>query len=404
MRFRSYSMVAIFTVMLLLTGFALAQQPAAPATPESAPAAGQQETPPPATSNVQPPPEAPIEPVMSGPYPVMSKAAEDRGRQIFQMFNHAEGGQIWALLNEGLKKRVASEAKYVEFNKKLSERMGRETQMLGENTVPYIYAPDTVYSRLSAFERFPTLTIMTVITINQRGQIDAMTINPVPAVAEGRFAGYTDKTQMKLPFNDEWLVYQGGRNVFDNGYAMNDDQRFSMDFVYLKNGKLFAGKGGITSKAQDYYCFGQPILSPADGKVIKAESGYDDTDPGKATGDPADGNVLAISFGNAETVFMNHLKQNSLKVKIGDQVKQGQEVAQCGNSGSGTIPHIHFQLQRGGGVPLPAQFVGYIADGKPVDSGEPKRGQMVKNNPAAPAAAPSPSGSTTPATPPPASK
>ena len=75
---------------------------------------------------------------------------------------------------------------------------------------------------------------MTVITINQRGQIDAMTINPVPAVAEGRFAGYTDKTQMKLPFNDEWLVYQGGRNVFDNGYAMNDDQRFSMDFVYLK--------------------------------------------------------------------------------------------------------------------------------------------------------------------------
>ena len=82
MRFRSYSMVAIFTVMLLLTGFALAQQPAAPATPESAPAAGQQETPPPATSNVQPPPEAPIEPVMSGPYPVMSKAAEDRGDQL----------------------------------------------------------------------------------------------------------------------------------------------------------------------------------------------------------------------------------------------------------------------------------------------------------------------------------
>ncbi len=106
-----------------------------------------------------------------------------------------------------------------------------------------------------AFERFPTLTIMTVITINQRGQIDAMTINPVPAVAEGRFAGYTDKTKLKLPFNDEWLVYQGGRNVFDNGYAMNDDQRFSMDFVYLKNGKLFAGKGGISSKAQDYYCF-----------------------------------------------------------------------------------------------------------------------------------------------------
>jgi murein DD-endopeptidase MepM/ murein hydrolase activator NlpD len=103
---------------------------------------------------------------------------------------------------------------------------------------------------------------------------------------------------------------------------------------------------------------------------------------------------------------MNHLKQNSLKVKIGDQVKQGQELAQCGNSGAGPIPHVHFQLQRGGGVALPAQFVDYIADGKPVASGEPKRGQKVKNNPTPPAAATAttPSNSSMPATPPPASK
>ncbi len=37
------------------------------------------------------------------------------------------------------------------------------------------------------------------------------TIGPEPAVAEGRYAGYTDETKLNLPFNDEWLVYQGGR-------------------------------------------------------------------------------------------------------------------------------------------------------------------------------------------------
>ena len=405
MRFRLYSMVAILIAVLLPSGFALAQDSAAPATPGTTPAAGQQATPPPASSNVQPPPEAPIEPVMSGPYPVMSRSAEDRGRQIFQMFNHSEGGQIWALLNENLKKRTGTEAKYAEFNKKLRDRMGAETSMLEENIVPYIFAPDTVYSRLSNFARIP-MPVMTMITINQRGQIDAMTINPVPTVAEGKFAGYTDNNKLKLPFNDEWLVYQGGRNVFDNGYAMSDDQRYSIDFAYLKDGRLFSGKGGIGIKAEDYYCFGQTIASPADGKIIKAEGGYDDNPPGKPSGDPADGNIVVISFGSGETAFMNHLKQNSLKVKIGDQVKQGQEIAQCGNSGAGPIPHVHFQLQRGGGVPLPAQFVDYIADGKPVASGEPKRGQMVKNNPMPPAAATSttPSNSSTPATPPPASK
>jgi hypothetical protein len=36
--------------------------------------------------------------------------------------------------------------------------------------------------------------------------------------------------------------------------------------------------------------------------------------------------------------------------------------------------------------PLPAQFNNYIADGKPVASGEPIKGQMVSNGAAPPAA------------------
>jgi murein DD-endopeptidase MepM/ murein hydrolase activator NlpD len=78
-------------------------------------------------------------------------------------------------------------------------------------------------------------------------------------------------------------------------------------------------------------------------------------------------------------VMMNHLKQNSLKVKRNDQVKTGDVLAECGNSGSGPVPHLHFQMQKSAGTPLPAQFTDYVADGKPVANGEPVRGQMVKN-------------------------
>jgi hypothetical protein len=400
MRFRLHPMVVILITALLFSALAVAQEGAATAKPGSTSSAAQEGTPP-ATSNEQAAPEAPAKPVLSGPYPVMSKAAEDHGRQVFQMFNHAEGAQRWALLVEPLKQRTKTEANYSEYNKKLHEKMGPETQMLEENIVPYIFAPDTVYSRLSNFQNVP-VPVMTMITINQRGQIDAMSIQPVASVAEGKFAGYSGKNNLHLPFNNEWLVYQGGRNLFDNGYAVNDDTRFALDFVYLKDGRMFSGAGGIGSKAEEYYCFGQPVVSPADGRVIKAEGGYDDNPPGKPTGDPADGNVVSVVFGSGETTetaVINHLKQNSLKVKVGDEVKQGQELAECGNSGSGPIPHLHFQVQRGGGNPVPVQFVNYIADGKPVDSGEPKRGQLVKNNPAA-----APSASSTPSTPPPASK
>ena len=49
-------------------------------------------------------------------------------------------------------------------------------------------------------------------------------------------------------------------------------------------------------------------------------------------------------------------------------------------------PRVHYQLQNSAGLPtvesLPAQFVDYIADGKPVPVGEVERGQMVSNGPA----------------------
>lgn len=117
--------------------------------------------------------------------------------------------------------------------------------------------------------------------------------------------------------------------------------------------------------------------------MTKSEAYYDDNPPGKPSGDQPDGNILVIRHEEGdshESVMMNHLKQNSLKVKVGDKVKQGDVVAECGNSGAGPVPHLHFQLFKTMGTPLPAQFTDYVANGKPVASGEPVRGQFVSNS------------------------
>jgi len=384
-------MIAALAAVLLLPMLARTQQPAttpaqqAPSTSQKAPAAQPEQM-------QEKAPEAPIQPVLSGPYPVMSKAALERGRQLYEMFNHTETAQLWAALSPNLrnlseqaaarnKKGPSGKEAFVEINKKLREAMGPETQMLEENIVPYLYAPDTIYSRLSTYGKTHLPVIITII-FNQRGEIDDFPQpRPMHTIAEGRYAGYEDTAKLKLPFEGEWLVYHGGRNIFQNPYAAADDSRFAMDFVYLKNGQLFSGAGGMGSKAEDYYCFGQPILAPADGTVVRAIGGYDDVPPGKPNGDAADGNMVIISHGNGESSIFNHLKQNSLKVKADDKVKAGDVIAECGNSGAGGIPHIHYQLGRGMGTGLPAQFTDYIADGKLVATGEPIRGQMVKNAP-----------------------
>ncbi len=418
MRFRPHSMVAVLGVILLLPALARTQQAPTAGTQPGQPASPKA----PGQSMHEKAPQAPIQPVLSGPYPVMSKAALERGRQLFEMFNHVETGELWSALAENLrtlsdkqaaraKKGTSGKEGFVEINKKLRDAMGPETQMIEENMVPYLFAPDTVYARLSTYGK-TRLPVMVTIIFNQRGEIDDFpSPRPMQTVAEGRYAGYEDTAKLRLPFAGEWLVYQGGRNVFDDGYEISDDMRFATDFVYLKDGRLFSGAGGAGSKAEDYYCFGQPILAPADGTIVKAIGTFNDYAPGKAAGDPSDGNVVIISHGSGEASVFNHLKQNSLKVKLDDKVKQGEVIAECGNSGSGPIPHVHYRFQKGAGIGLPAQFNNYIADGKPVASGEPIRGQMVKNG-AAPAAAPSPSAPSTAApstaapakTPPPASK
>jgi peptidase M23-like protein len=384
MRFRLHSVIAVFSAILFLPVLGRTQQQnAAPAqqTPSGAqqmPNSPQQKSRTAEDKSLQEKTaEAPIQPIMSGPYPVMSPAARERGRQIFEMFAHTRSSEMWASLSEGLRKMSGKEEKFVEVNKKLREKMGNETQMVEENMVPYLYAPDTVYSRLSVFEHV-RLPVMSIITFNQRGQIDAFDIKPVYSIAEGRYAGYQDTAKLKLPFKGEWLVYHGGRNYFENPYAALDDTRFALDFVYLQDNRLFSGPG-LGSKNQDYYCWGQPVLAAADGTVVRAISGFDDNPPGKPSGDSPDGNIVVISHGNGETSTVNHLKQNSVKVKVDDKVKQGDVIAECGNSGAGGVPHIHYQFGKGRSVGLPATFVDYIADGKPVASGEPKRGQLVKN-------------------------
>ena len=43
---------------------------------------------------------------------------------------------------------------------------------------------------------------------------------------------------------------------------------------------------------------------------------------------------------------MSHLKEGSIKVKKGDEVKKGDIIGNCGNSGRSPYPHLHFQVQQ----------------------------------------------------------
>jgi len=57
-----------------------------------------------------------------------------------------------------------------------------------------------------------------------------------------------------------------------------------------------------------------------------------------------------------------HLIKGSLLVKPGDTVKKGQKIAQLGNTGNSSSPHLHFQLMDNPSL-LQADAVPYVLDG-----------------------------------------
>jgi len=359
MTFRPYFMVAV----LLFPAILLAQtSPSAPKPKSSKPTAA---------------------PVSGGAYPTMSKQAKQRGQQVFEMFESGQVGALWGTFSDGAKKGYGSQEKFAAAVKSLREHLGTEKRMVDENIAPFLLKQGTLYSRLSDFTNVQQVQVITTIGVNERGQVDAFQIGPERIPSQGHFGGYKDVTKLKLPFAGAWFVDQGGRSIFQNLNFMSEDQRFSMDFVLLKNGRPFSGDGSDNAQ---YYCFGQPLLAPADGQIVDVQDGYQDNAPGRPVPDSPKGNAVLISHGNAEFSLLDHLKQNSIKVNKGDKVKQGDVVGECGNSGPSPAPHIHYQLQNSAGLPLPdslpVQFVDYIADGKPVDVGEPVRGQTVSNAPA----------------------
>ncbi len=88
---------------------------------------------------------------------------------------------------------------------------------------------------------------------------------------------------------------------------------------------------------------GTPIVAAAGGVVINTEvhSAY--------------GNMVDIDHGSGLVTRYAHASK--LLVKTGDLVKRGQAVAQVGNTGRSTGPHLHFEVLVDGVPQNPARFL-----------------------------------------------
>lgn len=105
---------------------------------------------------------------------------------------------------------------------------------------------------------------------------------------------------------------------------------------------------------------GTPLYAVRDGVVSVVSSHH------------SAGNYIEIQHKiDGEIILSRYLHLQSATVKVGQKVKQNQQVALSGNTGVGSGPHLHFELRRGKDYTAPAfdPITYIIPKGKPIPRG-----------------------------------
>lgn len=172
--------------------------------------------------------------------------------------------------------------------------------------------------------------------------------------------------ELALPFTGRWLVQNSpARRVPSHGVDVLG-QRYAIDFVGVDDtGRSSAVRDWrtllSTEPPERFVGFGRPILAPVAGRVVEVHDGEADHEARRsqlallpyalsqagrvrAGVDAVAGNRVVLEDRlTGAFVALVHLRGGSMSVAVGDDVTTGQQLAECGNSGNSTEPHVHLQ-------------------------------------------------------------
>lgn len=169
-----------------------------------------------------------------------------------------------------------------------------------------------------------------------------------------------------FPFRGLWLVQNSpARRVPSHGSELFGE-KYAIDFVGVgpdhRSSPVRDWRTRLSTEPPERFVgFGRPLLAPAAGKVAVLHDGEPDHEARRsqfslipyAMGQAARvrqgvgaiaGNHLVISTAAGAHIALVHLKRGSMRVSIGQNVEKGEHLADCGNSGNSTEPHVHMQV------------------------------------------------------------
>ena len=204
------------------------------------------------------------------------------------------------------------------------------------------------------------------------------------------------------PVTGRWLAFNSPASRVPSHGVQAYGQSYAIDLIFDPPGRNRQDLSlwPLARRPADFPGFGQPVLAPADGVVVRAHDAERDhwsrTSPFaliymftveslRELFGPSRiiGNHVVIDLGDGVYALLAHLRRRSVLVTPGQRVTVDQQIAECGNSGNSAQPHLHFQLMDHPSVLLAA---GLPSRFQPADDGPatlPRNGQHQLAGPAA---------------------
>lgn len=189
--------------------------------------------------------------------------------------------------------------------------------------------------------RYKTKRGDTIYIIAKRYQVDAQVI------ADYVFNSFENDETFALAVGQDLMIPDG----IKPDAVVVDTQVYAIKKVAPIPGVVGEGNfmwptsGGITQRYSWYHRAtdianrdNPPVVAAQSGSVILAGwsgGGY--------------GNYVVIDHGNGFETLYGHLLNNSIVIKAGDKVSQGQKLGTMGSTGRSTGTHLHFEIKKNGG-------------------------------------------------------
>ncbi|HSA54380.1 MAG TPA: M23 family metallopeptidase [Gemmatimonadaceae bacterium] len=171
---------------------------------------------------------------------------------------------------------------------------------------------------------------------------------------------------LQLPLGrGRYLVVNGGDALLVNAHQASMDTSiarlqpwrgngYAVDLVAIDATGLRAS-GLLPPDPAAYEIFGDPVLAPCAGQVVRVADGLPDMRVPQYDREHPAGNHVFLAC-NGVHVLVGHLRQGSIRVQPGAELAVGDTIGLVGNSGGTDEPHLHVHAQRPG--PADAPFAG----------------------------------------------